>query len=271
MIQFDFPTILFLAAVVTGAIWGLDRLVWRPRRMRKTAEGEQAKEPAIVEYARSFFPIIVAVLVLRSFLVEPFRIPSGSMMPTLIDGDFILVNKFDYGIRLPVINEKIISIGEPHRGDVVVFRFPEDPSTDFIKRIVGLPGDHIEYHNNRVYINGKPLKYQRDGVYIGKGTAVSMSGAEEETETIGKIKHKILLEPGRSLEAHYTCMKNNTSFDVPKGQYFVMGDNRDNSNDSRYWCGVPEKNLVGKAFLIWMNWDKVDGRIGWSRIGTRIR
>ncbi len=270
MIQFDFPTILFFAAVVTGLIWALDRMFWRPRRLSQAGEGRQAKEPLIVEYSRSFFPIIVAVLVLRSFLVEPFRIPSGSMMPTLVDGDFILVNKFDYGIRLPVINTKIIPIGEPQRGDVVVFRFPRDPSTDFIKRIIGLPGDHIEYRDKRLTINGKPLKYKSDGIYIGTGTAVTMSGAQELTETIGKHTHKILLEQNRNLEPDFPCMKDNTSFTVPKGHYFAMGDNRDNSNDSRYWCAVPERNLVGKAFLIWMSWDKLDSKVKWKRIGTHI-
>lgn len=269
--ELDFPTILFFAALVTGLIWALDSWIWKPGRIRRATAEQPATEPVLVEYARSFFPIILIVLLLRSFVVEPFRIPSGSMMPTLLVGDFILVNKFDYGLRLPVINKKIIKIGEPHRGDVVVFRWPKDPSTDFIKRVIGLPGDHIVYRNKRVYINGKELKYKKDGVYIGKGTAVSMSGAELLTETIGSVHHSILLEHGRNIDPQYTCMKNNTSMTVPPHSYFVMGDNRDNSDDSRYWCTVPEQNLVGKAFMIWMSWDHIDDRVVWSRIGTRIR
>jgi len=266
--QFDFPTILFLAAVVTGVVWAIDALVFAPRRRRAAGE-EPAKEPVLVEYARAFFPIILVVLLLRAFLVEPFRIPSGSMMPTLVAGDFILVNKFSYGIRLPVINKKIISIGTPKRGDVVVFRYPRDPSTDYIKRVVGLPGDHIEYHDKKVYINGTPLKYKDDGVYIGKGSSVSMSGTRELTETLGQDQHHILLEPGAGAP-YYTCLSNG-SFTVPKGHYFVMGDNRDHSNDSRFWCSVPDENLVGRAFMIWMSWDGPDGKIAWSRIGDSIK
>ncbi len=266
--QFDFPTILFLAAVVTGVIWLIDALVFARKRRRAAGE-EAAKEPVLVEYARAFFPIILVVLLVRAFLVEPFRIPSGSMMPTLVAGDFILVNKFSYGIRLPVINKKIISLGSPKRGDVIVFRYPRDPSTDYIKRVVGLPGDQIEYHDKKVYINGTPLKYKADGVYIGQGSSVSMSGTRELTETLGKVKHHILLEPGAGVP-YYDCLKNG-SYTVPKGHYFVMGDNRDHSNDSRFWCSVPDQNLVGRAFMIWMSWDGPDGKIAWSRIGDSIK
>ncbi|MGA7800261.1 MAG: signal peptidase I, partial [Gammaproteobacteria bacterium] len=220
------------------------------------------KEPVVVEYAKSFFPVILAVLLLRSFVIEPFRIPSQSMMPTLLVGDFILVNKFDYGLRLPVVDWKILPIGEPHRGDVAVFRYPRDPSVDYIKRIVGLPGDHIAYYNKTLYINGKEMKQANDGSYVGVGAGVSMSGADLRTETLGGVKHDILtLSNVTGLSGDYV---------VPKGRYFVMGDNRDNSNDSRYWGTVPERNLVGKAFLIWMNWDPSNGGIGWSRIGTTI-
>jgi signal peptidase I len=267
--QFDFPTILFLAAIVTGIIWALDVLLWAPKRRATGQSGEAVKEPLIVEYSRSFFPIIVIVLVLRSFLFEPFRIPSGSMMPTLLSGDFILVNKFAYGIRLPVINTKIISIGSPQRGDVVVFRYPKDPSTDYIKRVIGLPGDHIEYKNKKLYINGKPVQYKEIGVYTGTGSAVSMSGAEIVSEQFGNKVHDVLWED-RSYPYGYPCL-NGDSFVVPEGQYFVMGDNRDNSNDSRFWCGVPDQNLVGKAFLIWMNWDSGGDGITWGRIGKSIK
>ena len=274
--NFDFPTLLVTATFITGLAWGVDALMWAPRRKRKARQLEQQgmspdsrevaaalKEPTWVEYCKSFFPVILAVLLLRSFLVEPFRIPSGSMMPTLLVGDFILVNKFDYGIRLPVLNSKIFTIGEPKRGDVVVFRYPKDPSVDYIKRVVGVPGDHISYYNKELYINGKPAKQIPEGVYVGKGSGISMSGADERLEQLGDVKHEILVMPHTpSMEGEYVVKKN---------EYFVMGDNRDNSNDSRYWGPVPEKNLVGKAFRIWMNWDTANGGIAWDRIGKKIQ
>jgi len=220
------------------------------------------REPVLVEYARSFFPIILVVLLVRSFVVEPFRIPSGSMMPTLLIGDFILVNKFDYGLRLPVLNNKVLSIGEPHRGDVIVFRYPENPSVDFIKRVVGVPGDHLVYKDKVLYINGKKMPQKFLHTYIGDGSGAVMNGARELQEKLGTVKHDILTLPNR--------MEGNFTFDVPPGQYFVMGDNRDDSRDSRYWGTVPEKNLVGKAFLIWMNWDTQGHVFDWKRIGTII-
>ncbi|HHC71563.1 MAG TPA: signal peptidase I [Thiotrichales bacterium] len=262
----DFPTILFFAALFTGGIWLIDARLLAPRRRQE--EGESGREPVLVEYARSLFPIILIVLLLRSFLVEPFRIPSGSMMPTLLAGDFILVNKFAYGIRLPVINRKVLEIGEPQRGDVVVFRYPEDPSTDFIKRVIGLPGDHIRYVNKQLVINGKPLEYSNVGIYEGKGAAMSASGSIIRSERIGEVEHQVLLHPSNGYY-NYPCMRNG-EFTVPAGHYFVMGDNRDRSNDSRFWCGVPEENLVGKAFMIWMNWEPDGGGVNWERIGTII-
>lgn len=274
--NFDFPMILVIATLFTGLAWALDAAVFAPARRRKAAGlvagGEEEasdqvratlRESTLVEYCKSFFPVILAVLVLRSFIVEPFRIPSGSMMPTLLVGDFILVNKFDYGLRLPVLNSKIVDIGEPQRGDVVVFRYPRDPSVDYIKRVVGLPGDRIGYYNKVVYINGKPAGQIPDGVYIGKGAGVSMSGASRRREQLGKVQHDILVMPHTSgVEGEFT---------VGKGQYFVMGDNRDNSNDSRYWGTVPEANLVGKAFRIWMNWDSANGGVNFHRIGMKIQ
>ncbi len=258
--QFDFPTILFLAALVTGLIWLLDVAVWRRRRGERAGEEHAGKEPVLVEYSRSFFPIIVIVLILRSFLMEPFRIPSGSMMPTLVDGDFILVNKFAYGIRLPVINKKIVDLGSPQRGDVMVFRYPRDPSIDYIKRVVGLPGDRITYRDKRVYVNGAPFEYDNTGVYVSEHGAL---GAHVLTERIDGIEHRILVDK-RSFTPPYDCMVGG-SVTVPEGEYFVMGDNRDHSNDSRFWCGVPDENLVGKAFFIWMNWGD------WGRIGMTIQ
>ncbi|MGB7932513.1 MAG: signal peptidase I [Gammaproteobacteria bacterium] len=274
--NFDFPTLLVAATFFTGVAWAADALVLAPRRAGKARQLERQgmspesrevaavlKEPTWIEYCKSFFPVILAVLLLRSFLVEPFRIPSGSMMPTLLVGDFILVNKYDYGVRLPVLNTKIIDIGEPKRGDVVVFRYPKDPSVDYIKRVVGLPGDRIGYYNKILHINGKPVAQVPAGVYVGKGSGVSMSGAGERQEQLGDVQHQILVMPRTpGLEGEYV---------VPENEYFVMGDNRDNSNDSRYWGTVPEENLVGKAFRIWMNWDSANGGIEWDRIGKKIQ
>jgi signal peptidase I len=270
----DFPTILVAATFITGLIWAMDAVLWAPKRKQAAAAlgsggatdpaalAATMKEPTVVEYAKSFFPVILAVLLLRSFLVEPFRIPSGSMMPTLLVGDFILVNKYDYGIRLPVLNRKVYDIGSPQRGDVVVFRFPKEPSVDYIKRVVGVPGDHIVYRNKTLFINGKKVPQIPAGTYIGTGSGLSMSGADVRREALGEVKHDILVAP-RSNGV-------NADVIVPDGHYFVMGDNRDNSNDSRYWGFVPDENLVGKAFMIWMNWDSAAGGVGWERIGTSI-
>jgi signal peptidase I len=274
--NFDFPALLVGATLFTGVAWAVDAAFLAPNRRRRAASLVQGgaaqdsdqvatilKEPTWIEYCKSFFPVILAVLMLRSFLVEPFRIPSGSMMPTLLVGDFILVNKFTYGIRLPVLNTKIIEIDEPERGDVVVFRYPKDPSVDYIKRVVGLPGDTVRYANKVVYVNGKPAGQVPAGVYLGKGSGVSMSGASKRREQLGDLQHDILVMPRTpGIEGEYV---------VGKGEYFVMGDNRDNSNDSRYWGTVPEGNLVGKAFRIWMNWDGANGGVDWDRIGMKIQ
>jgi len=270
----DFPTILVAATFITGLIWAMDAVWWAPRRKQAAAalgSGGSAdpdvvaatmKEPTLVEYAKSFFPVILAVLLLRSFVIEPFRIPSGSMMPTLLVGDFILVNKYDYGIRLPVLNRKVYTVGSPQRGDVVVFRFPKDPSVDYIKRVVGVPGDHVVYRNKTLFINDEKIPQIPAGTYIGSGSGLSMSGADLRAEALGDVKHDILVAPRvHGVDADVV---------VPEGHYFVMGDNRDNSNDSRYWGFVPDENLVGKAFMIWMNWDTAAGGVGWDRIGDSI-
>jgi len=204
--NFDFATALAVAGLVTGVIWGLDKLLFAPRR---AAAGKADAEPVLVEYSRSFFPVIIVVLVLRSFVAEPFRIPSGSMLPTLIVGDFILVNKFAYGLRLPVVERKILPIGEPERGDVVVFRYPPKPSVDYIKRVIGLPGDKIEYRAKRLYINGEPLKV----------TAVEGESDESDVHTydeqLGEVLHEI------------QTMSSRPTIDggviVPPGHYFVIG------------------------------------------------
>lgn len=255
----DFSFFLVAATFVTGLIWG----GWSLWLRFRPAHGEVAKEPLVVEYAHSFFPIILIVLVLRSFLVEPFRIPSGSMMPTLLIGDFILVNKFTYGIRLPVLHTKIIEMGQPERGDIVVFRFPKDPKVDYIKRVVGLPGDRIGYYHKQLFVNGQPVKQTPLGVYRGTGEGENMTGATLLSEELGTVTHDILIREGQpSPQGEFT---------VPEGQYFVMGDNRDNSNDSRYWGTVPEANLVGRAFFIWMSFDWSNGGIAFNRLGTLLK
>ncbi|WP_428354252.1 signal peptidase I [Methyloprofundus sp.] len=257
--NFDFSFFLFSASVVTGIIWGGYLFYLK----RSNTEYVEANEPLLVEYARSFFPVVLIVFILRSFIAEPFRIPSGSMMPTLLIGDFILVNKFTYGIRIPVINKKIIEMNEPERGDAVVFRYPKNPAVDYIKRVIGLPGDRITYKDKKLTINGIAMKQVSLGVYQGVGQGKTMDGAELIKEDLLPVEHEILINP------HAPNIKG--TFIVPKGQYFVMGDNRDNSNDSRYWGTVPEANLVGRAFFIWMNWDWENTGIGFSRIGTIIQ
>lgn len=274
--SFDFQTIMVIVVAVMGIIWVIDAVKFAPARQVKIKAAEQkagynlsddeiqkiAKEPVLAEYSRALMPIILIVLILRSFIVEPFRIPSGSMMPTLLVGDFILVNKFSYGVRLPVTNTKFLDTGSPERGDVAVFRYPEDPSTDYIKRIVGLPGDHLKYINKTLYINGEKASQDIIGSYQGVGSGVSMSGSSERIEDLTGVKHKILVIPnGVAVPGELI---------VPQGQYFVMGDNRDNSRDSRFWGFLEEKYLKGRAFMIWMNWDSANSGVAWSRIGTTI-
>lgn len=255
--HFDFSAGLLLATLITGIITGI---YWLSQRNKVAVDG--VKEPILVEHAKSFFPVLLFVLVLRSFVFEPFRIPSSSMMPTLLIGDFILVNKFAYGIRLPVVNTKVIEIGEPKRGDVMVFRYPKNPSLDYIKRVIALPGDKIGYFNKHVYINGQRITQIPLGLYEGVGQGESMTGALWQHESSALQEHDILIMQGRpSIEGETV---------VPKGHYFMMGDNRDNSNDSRYWGTVPKENIVGKAVLIWMNWDSDNSGIDWSRLGSAI-
>ena len=261
---FDFSFILVVATVLTGVIWGLDSWLFKPQRVAAvTASGgapDSVREPVVVEYARSFFPVILIVLLIRSFLFEPFRIPSDSMMPTLLDGDFIFVNKYAYGLRLPVINSKVVAVNSPQRGDVIVFRLPSDPSTNYIKRLVGLPGDHIVVRDRQLFVNGERMPVRLDGVYQGHGH----TGARIGFEQLGAAEHEVLY-----LMDRYTRDYEQT---VPEGHFFFMGDNRDNSRDSRFpEVGfVPERNLVGKAVRIWLNWDWPDAPL-WSRIGDPIR
>ena len=265
--HFDFEALLTLATVLTGLVWLADAIWFAPRRLAAAPAAEQGaeaqapvkpREPIVVDYSKSFFPVILLVLLLRSFLAEPFHIPSSSMVPTLLIGDFILVNKYDYGIRLPVLHTKVLAIGEPKRGDVAVFRYPRDTSEDYIKRIVGLPGDHIVYRNKTLYINGVLMQRDVAGPYSGPDA----DGAELSHERLGSMTHDMLTVPGQySVEGEWT---------VPEGEYFAMGDNRDNSSDSRYWGFVPEQNLVGRAFFIWMNWDAFHDSSLWHRVGNVI-
>lgn len=253
--SFDFSLMLVVLTFLSGVIWGVDVWFFRDRR----TDDSEKSEPVIVEYARSFFPILLIVLVVRSFLFEPFRIPSSSMVPTLLVGDFIFVNKYRYGLRLPVLHTKILEIGEPERGDVVVFRLPADPSTNYIKRLVGLPGDTVRYQNRQLFINDEPVSTSALGAY----TEDSQPGSLLYNERLGEAEHNILLMPGRrSLEG---------TFEVPLGHYFMMGDNRDNSRDSRYQgVGIiPENKVVGKAVRIWMNWS-FPNMPRWQRIGDAI-
>ncbi len=274
----DFPLILVILVFGSGVIWLFDALALAPRRRVKLAEiqaqipgwdqsgssGEaqyearrqkEAAEPTLVEYARSFFPVLFVVFVLRSFLVEPFQIPSSSMVPTLQVGDYILVNKYTYGIRLPVIRTKVFDLNEPQRGDVMVFFPPHMNDTYYIKRVIGLPGDRVTYRNKRLFVNGKavPVQSLTDTENAGQRF-------QQAQETLGGVEHEIQtdgLRPG-----------SNFSVVVKPGHYFMMGDNRDNSSDSRVWGQVPERDIVGKAFAIWMHWESFLSLPSFSRVGT---
>lgn len=290
--SWNFALILFVLLVVTGIVWTLDITVLRRKRavsgrtaadavdvsyvadpqeatrMRQSALESASRVPWWIEYSVSFFPVILFVFVLRSFVVEPFRIPSGSMLPTLQSGDLILVNKFSYGVRLPVIDKKIVETGAPQRGDVAVFRYPVDTRVDYIKRIVGLPGDEVAYLDKKLYINGELVPHVRDGEYFEPDR---VSYITQYNEKLGKVDHQILLDQdkpqafGPIWQFPYlnNCQysRNGVRCKVPEGQYFALGDNRDNSADSRYWGFIPDENLVGKAFFIWMNFSDL-GRIG---------
>ena len=285
--DFDIALVLVVLTFVSGGVWLLDKMLWEKERLEKQQAEIDRKgkditdqerdallaDPIIVDYAKSLFPVFFIVLILRSFIFEPFRIPSQSMMPNLWVGDFILVNKFSYGVRLPVLNIEIIDSGKPKNGDVAVFRYPVNPSINFIKRVIGIPGDHVVYRNKLLYINGKPMIQKDLGIYTGEGSGEKMTGATLKNEDLLGVNHKILLELNKPELSHMyvSDFYNNGSIDlvVPEGQYFVMGDNRDGSHDGRFWGFVPETNLVGKAFMIWFNWDVGQG-LFWERIGNAI-
>ena len=269
----DFSLMLVVVGAASGLIWGADQAFFARRRKAAAAAAgtplERVREPIAVEYARSFFPVIILVLVIRSFLFEPFRIPSDSMMPTLYDGDFIFVSKYSYGLRLPVVNTLIFPTGTPQRGDVIVFRLPPNPKVNYIKRLVGLPGDHIRVdENNRLYVNDEFMPQTPGPAYTGpKQDLWNYTGVPTAFEQLEAKEHRIMFANGGLKSGEWT---------VPAGNYFFMGDNRNNSKDSR-WLDepdapgfVPEQNLVGKAVRIWLNLDTRDGPL-WRRVGNAIQ
>lgn len=296
LVDGNFALLLFLASVVTGVYWLAERFYFLPQRQRAVAELEaqdakrreglaqmgitqvdgdiqEAKvkllmQPWWLDWTAGLFPVIIVVFLLRSFLFEPFKIPSGSMIPTLLVGDLILVNKFTYGVRLPVINLKITEGNKPQRGDVMVFRYPPKPSLDYIKRVVGVPGDTVAYLNKRLTINGKPVETNALPDFLDEDASQYFKQFEE---SLGEKPHRLLNDARRpafiagieKFDGMENCSYTveGVTCKVPEGQYFMMGDNRDNSLDSRYWGFVPDKNIVGKAFFVWMNFTNLK-RIG---------
>ena len=264
----NFPLLMLLLLAITGFIWLIDMLFFAKQR------DNNKKDPWWVEYSKSFFPVILLVFCLRSFLVEPFKIPSGSMIPTLIVGDFILVNKYTYGIRFPVVNKKLVSIGEPNRGDVMVFKYPVDKKIDYIKRVIGIPDDTVTYSDKNLFING--IRVKTENIDDDWKTSLSSQNKIRKNETLdGKLFRTqinrstpaIRLSAVRSFQGRENCSFKMSGFSckVPKGHYFVMGDSRDASSDSRYWGFVPEENIVGKAFFVWWNFNDL------TRVGTQIK
>jgi signal peptidase I len=287
----NFQFWLFIAVVLTGLAFLADLFYFKKQRKQHAAlllkqyesqqilwqknnvnaeivqskaqiQEEAMRQPAWLEFTAGIFPVILIVFILRSFIAEPFKIPSGSMMPTLLAGDFILVNKFAYGIRLPIINKKILNINDPQRGDIIVFRFPKDPSIDYIKRVVAVGGDKVEYRNKMLLINNQALNYERLKDYYSSENLMGMYYRQFK-ESFTTVDHNILVDdqkpnyvinPDKFPLSNY-CNYTQQGFtcSVPQGYYFAMGDNRDDSLDSRYWGFVPDKNLVGKAFFIWFN------------------
>lgn len=292
----NFSLVLLLLTVGTGVIWALDRFLWRPKRLARAKQeadrfselnreaidqgqmsviGEAqsifnklSAQPKWIEYTGGFFPVILFVFLLRSFVVEPFRIPSGSMLPTLHAGDFILVNKYEYGLRFPVFNFGITEGSAPKRGDIVVFKYPLDKNIDFIKRVIGVPGDEIRYINKQLYVNGKRIEATPNGNFFDKETYTDLKQFNENLEG---VVHKIVENDkvpsmARPVQGHNglnQCIYNmgDVVCRVPDGHYFMMGDNRDNSADSRFWGFVPKEDIVGRAFYIWLNISDM-GRIG---------
>ncbi len=296
-----FSIFLVVLTVASGLIWLADSIFWAPKRREKVAVArantngaideqtlkEIAPIPSIVDTAQQIFPVIAFVLVLRSFLYEPFQIPSGSMMPNLLVGDFILVEKFTYGLKDPVVRKQFYEVGDPERGDIVVFKFPEDTNIDYIKRVVGVPGDTIAYRNNRLYIkpacaegedcgglHAVDLDFVARGEFTIQGPLPYQTiELEEFTESFNEREYQILRLPSQWSQ-NMESLLNRKQWVVPEGQYFVLGDNRNNSRDSRFWGFVPEQNLVGKAVAIWMSFefdrDPESVLPGWIPTGVRF-
>lgn len=249
----NFALLLVILSATTGFIWLLDILFFKKNR---PSEQHPSK---LIEYSRSFFPVFFIVLLLRSFLFEPFRIPSGSLEPTLLVGDFLIVNKFAYGLRLPVVEKQIIPVSKPQKGDIAIFRWPPNPSFDYIKRVIGVPGDHVVYHNKVLTINGQEMKQ----TFVEYTTDESSGRAVAQyKEDFNGVVHDIFINPDSEAV--------DIDVIVPEGHYFMMGDNRDDSADSRYWGFVPDANLRGKALLIWMSWNSKTDMIRWNRLGSMI-
>lgn len=251
-----FELILFISVVLTGVISLLDILFFAKKRKKAT------KVPVLIEYSRSFFSVLLLVFLLRAFLVEPYRIPSGSLKPTLETGDFIVVNKFIYGLRFPVWHKKFFSIKEPERGDLIVFRYPPNPSIDYIKRVIGVPGDHVEYKNKILTINGNTMSQKLLNYSVESEPGIGSWKVEEYQENLLGIQHDIYIRPD--------IMPGDFDVTVPEGKYFAMGDNRDNSSDSRFWGFVPEENLIGEAFCVLFSWNSDNDSIRWNRIGKLV-
>lgn len=249
----NLPLLLCTLSALTGAIWLIDRLAFAPARRRRAAAGEDVVEPVWVDYARTVFPLVFGVLVLRSFIAEPFRIPSASMLPGLRQGDYILVDKFSYGLRLPVLGWNVVPTGAPQRGDVLVFHFPAKDSNargagiDYIKRVIGLPGDVVSVQDHRITLNGQPIGYLEQGNYSGTGRGTTSNAGELYLEALPGREHPTL-ETART-----ELPPGNGTWTVAPGQYFVLGDNRAQSLDSRYWGFVPDANVVGRAMVVWLN------------------
>ena len=249
----NFALILVILSFVSGVIYLLDIIFWAKKR------NEKQNPNKIIEYARSFFPVFFIVLLLRSFLVEPFRIPSGSLEPTLLVGDFVAVNKFAYGLRLPVLEKKVIPISDPKTGQIAVFRWPPEPSYDYIKRVIGTPGDKISYHNKVLTVNGKEAKQTFVEYTMDESSGRPVAKYQED---LNGVVHNIFVRPDLPA-VDYDVV-------VPEGNYFMMGDNRDDSADSRFWGFVPNNYLRGRAFLVWMSWNGKTDSVRWNKIGSLI-
>ena len=257
---FNFLNILSLLTIFTGVIILVD-IIWC--HIKKIPIKKSNKNPVIIDYARSLFPVLLTVLIIRSLLFQPYRVPTGSLEPTIMPGDLILVNQYAYGLYLPLWDKKFINIGEPKRGEIALLRWPVNPTVTFVKRIIGLPGDHISYQNKVLYINGKKVPQTFIKYVLEIGDDGKTWKAKEYKENLDGVKHLILRRSNHPIQ-------NFEGLIVPKGRYFVMGDNRDDSDDSRSWGFVSSNAFIGHALFVWMSWDSHNHRIRWHRIGDRL-